>query len=165
MSLKRAGNGSNGKGFAMAFKKENNYEIRYGVPTASGSESEKVIRVEGEYKKDSCLKKIDGLGYRLIACDKLYPFSLPKHAHDIELAYNAHANACHAMEMGDMPWDDSAFEALSEIREIREYAFGSYEPVAWVPGKIYAKLRDWTFWAQNYRGDVNNEWRRIRDAQ
>ena len=145
--------------------RDTKFEIRYELESALGNKVEKMLRVTGTDKKNEILKKIEAVGYRLISCNKLYPFSLNREAHNIELAYNAHKNMCSAMEDHELPWDNSVYEAVDEIRDLMDWVYGSYDPILWVPGDVYGKLHKWSVWAQCYRDDRNVEWKRIRDAQ
>lgn len=129
------------------------YELRYQVPTANGDLREKVIRFHGDAKKAENLRKCRELGYTVAYCDKLYPFSMLRNGHNIELAYNHQHTICHEMEMGERPWDDKAFENLEDISEVYGHAIGN--AIYWCNGKEYAKLRDWSAWAECHRDTVN----------
>ena len=83
--------------------------------------------------------------------EKLYPFSMKKHGHDLEFAYNHQWLICREMEDGDREWDDRAFERLETIEKAYLKYIG-YE-IVYVTGKNYGLLRDLCAWAENYRAE------------
>lgn len=85
--------------------------------------------------------------------EKLYPFSMRKYGHNIELAYNHQKIICWEMEDGERPWDDKAFDWLEKLGEAYGHAAGA--PIAWVTGKDYGILQDASGWAECYRDGRN----------
>ena len=83
--------------------------------------------------------------------EKLYPFSMRKYGHNIELAYNHQKNICDEMEDGERAVDRKAFEHLQKLSDAYATAIG--HPVAWVNGKTYAVLKDASAWAESYRDE------------
>ena len=142
--------------------KTSKYEIRYSVPTANDNWREKVIRFEGDERKRNNLAAIEKYGYRLISCEKLYPFSMGKNGHNIELAYNNQHIICDEMEMGERPWDDKAFDLLKEISDLYANAIGNL--IYWCPYKEWLKLTELSAWAECHRDHVNALARENRNA-
>ena len=48
---------------------------------------------------------------------KKYPFSVQKHAHDIEFRKNRIWCELHDMEMGETPWDEEVYDKGTELLE------------------------------------------------
>lgn len=86
--------------------------------------------------------------------EKLYPFSMLKYGHNIELAYNHQRIICDEMQEGVRAWNDEAFERLDKLEEVYNNAIGS--PIYWATGKEYSILTDASAWAEFYRHDRNN---------
>lgn len=96
--------------------------------------------------------------------EKRYPFSMNKHAHDIELARNVQWLKCRDMEDGTIPWDDEAFEWLDRLDEVRSRYWES--GVVWVTGKDYGVLREASNWAQIHRAERNRmTWEEINEGR
>lgn len=52
---------------------------------------------------------------------KLYPFSMEKHAHDIELVRNRAKNRMYAMEGGEFPMDSKEYDFLEiQVKRLTE---------------------------------------------
>lgn len=85
--------------------------------------------------------------------EKLYPFSMMKYGHNIELAYNHQWLICREMEDHERPWDDKAFDYLEELQEVYADAMGA--PIFWATGKQYALLKEASVWAECYRDRKN----------
>ena len=86
--------------------------------------------------------------------EKLYPFSMSKHGHDIQLAYDVQTSLCYDMINRTVDWDDKAFDrhqALSWAMTLQS------DSVVWVTGKEYAFLKETVIMAGNYRYDRNYE--------
>ena len=84
---------------------------------------------------------------------KKYPFSFIKEGHNIELAYNHQWLICRAMEDGERPYDQSAFDNLHDMLDVFDRT--GLSGVVWVSGADYGKLHDWATWAVCYRGKKN----------
>ena len=48
---------------------------------------------------------------------KTYPFSVAKHAHDIEYYHNYLYNRMHEMLDGEIPWDEKRFDRMEAMYE------------------------------------------------
>lgn len=86
--------------------------------------------------------------------EKLYPFSMRKYGHNIELAYNHQHNICDDMESGIIAWDNKAFEWMDKLSDAYANAIGS--AVAWVNWETLSVLRDANAWAICYRDCRNH---------
>ena len=86
---------------------------------------------------------------------KLYPFSMRKYGHNIELAYNHQWLICREMEDGERKFDRSAFDHLNKLEDAYSQAIGN--AVAWVDGKTYAVLKEASLWAECYRDSRNRK--------
>lgn len=93
--------------------------------------------------------------------NKLYPFSVRKHQHDIEFRYNRLSNEIRDMqtapEFGGRKHTveefDKAWNELEDLKVVRERVFIPY-PVAWLTGKEYRIARDCVAWAQTTRDNT-----------
>ena len=85
--------------------------------------------------------------------NKLYPFSMRKYGHNIELAYNHQWNICREMEDGEREFDTKAFEWMNKLSDAYAKAIGN--PVAWVDGETYSILKEASVWAESYRDSKN----------
>lgn len=77
---------------------------------------------------------------------KRYPFSLAKHAHDIELAHNyeyCHENWARVEELNDL------------LLKMRSNADRSGR-VTWLEGRDYARAKELTGWAAGFRDECMN---------
>ena len=81
--------------------------------------------------------------------EKRYPFSITKHGHNIEFAYNRLRNTVHAMENGEIPWDDKVVDRLEEVQELYDNCM--CEPVYFATGKEYSLLQELSAWANDTR--------------
>ena len=86
--------------------------------------------------------------------EKLYPFSMIKYGHNIELAYNHQWIICREMEDGEREWDQKAFTWMNRLEEAYSLAIG--HGIAWVNGKTYSVLKDANAWAMVYRDSKNH---------
>lgn len=50
--------------------------------------------------------------------EKTYPFSVRKHAHDIEFYRNRLFNTMHDMEMGEIPMDTKRYDRIYDGKQI-----------------------------------------------
>ena len=94
---------------------------------------------------------------------KLYPFSLVKHAHDIEFRYNRLKNTeCDYFD-GEIQLTNEEFDRLeAELKAVTE----AYEiilnthsdgKVVWVDGQTLAILKKCVLWADNERANKNRK--------
>ena len=81
--------------------------------------------------------------------EKLYPFSMGKHGHDVLLAYNAQKLMCWDMLDGVRKMNSKAFE----IRDMLGELLANYqsEKVAWVTGEELNTLKLCVFFADDFR--------------
>ena len=87
---------------------------------------------------------------------KTYPFSCPKHAHDIELYANRLYNTMKDMESGEIPMDVARYDKIYDmyhgpLMELREAINGSYSPVAQLTGPQIGLAKKIVFWASETR--------------
>lgn len=73
---------------------------------------------------------------------KLYPFSIQKHAHDIEFRYNRMCNVL------------SEMQTAPEFREVYEAMFHGYSSVAWLTGRQLSLAKDAVAWAHDTRAET-----------
>lgn len=85
--------------------------------------------------------------------EKLYPFSMIKNGHNVELAYNHQFCICDDMENGIIPYDQKAFDYFERLSEVYAKAMGN--PIYWCIGKEYAILKEASVWATCYRDRRN----------
>ena len=87
---------------------------------------------------------------------KTYPFSLNKHAHDIELYANRIKNTMYSMESGEIPMDAKRYDRLEAmyygpLMDLRDAINGSYTPVAQLTGPQIGLAKKIVFWARETR--------------
>ena len=138
----------------MAYKKEQRWEMRYEVPTSEGNWSEKVVRPRSEEVKDQNLKKIKKLGYRLVSCKKLYPFSTEKNQHNFMLVANICYNTMSDMQTGEIPFDKAEYLRLDDLKEKADKYFCYPLPVAWVTWEDLKEMKELAAMAVNHRMDA-----------
>ena len=89
---------------------------------------------------------------------KLYPFSVQKHAHDIEFRRNRVKNEMYDMESGETEWNSEVYdkmEALEEaLTELLLVVMDSRDGrVAWLTGKQIALTKETVAWARESRAN------------
>lgn len=85
---------------------------------------------------------------------KLYPFSMLKNGHNIELAYNhlyllTHEDEETMFEEGLLRVPDETYDSYDRLSELYGAAIGT--PIYWCIGKDYADLKEYSMWAELYR--------------
>ena len=85
--------------------------------------------------------------------EKLYPFSMRKEGHNIELAYNHMYCIVHDMYHGDREWNQKTVDFYEKLTEIYGKAMGC--PIYWATGKEYGFLREVSAWAVCHRDEAN----------
>ena len=130
--------------------RENKYELWYAVQTADG-EQEKMIRFTGDDKKKKNLDICKKMGYRVISCKKLYPFSTIKNQHNFDLIHSLCFNRMHDMEIGEIEWNDEEYEYLENLRSKADTYFILELPVAWLPYEDWKEATEIAMMAVNHR--------------
>lgn len=88
---------------------------------------------------------------------KTYPFSVQKHAHDIEFYRNRLLNTMSDMESGEIPMDAEKYDQMydfchGELEELYEAMFDSRDgKVVYLSGKQIALAKEIVAWASNTR--------------
>lgn len=91
--------------------------------------------------------------------EKKYPFSVEKHAHDIELYHNRLYNTMYEMEAGEIPMDREKYDKMSnlyygELSELYEMMFNSRDGrVVYLTGKQIGLAKEIVAWAAEVRTD------------
>lgn len=85
--------------------------------------------------------------------EKLYPFSMLRYGHNIELAYNHQYIIVHEMYDGDREWNDEAIKYYETLETVYSHAMGY--PIYWCNGKEYGILKEASTWAECYRDERN----------
>lgn len=125
------------------YKKEERYEFRYEVPTASGGWSEKVIYNTSKEKVNANKAKCKELGYKFISAKKLYPFSTEKNQHNFELIHNVCMNRMHDIDCEGQPEAyEGEYDRLWEMKEKSEEFFCLPLPVAWLPWEKHKEAKE-----------------------
>lgn len=91
--------------------------------------------------------------------EKTYPFSAPKHAHDVEFYANRIFNTMKDMESGEVPMDISRYDKLYDmyygpLMELRETINGSYTPIVHLTGKQIGLAKRIVIWASETRANT-----------
>jgi hypothetical protein len=127
----------------------NKYELRYVV-----NGQEKVIRFDGDDKKQKNLDACKRNGYRVVSCKKLYPFSTMKNQHNFDLIHSICFNTMHDMESGEIEWNDAEYEKLMDMRQKAEEFFTLPLPVAWLTWEDYKDAKELAETAIMHRQDA-----------
>lgn len=93
-----------------------------------------------------------------MATAKTYPFSLTKHAHDIELYANRIKNTMYSMESGEIPMDGKRYDKLEAmyygpLMDLRDAIYGSRSPIAQLTGPQIGLAKRIVFWASETRAE------------
>ena len=84
---------------------------------------------------------------------KLYPFSMRRDGHNIELAYNHLYTIVKEMYDGSREWDQKVIDSYNELCEL--YSNAICHPVYWATGKEYGKLKEYSMWSICHRDSMN----------
>lgn len=91
--------------------------------------------------------------------EKTYPFSVAKHAHDIEFYRNRLYNTMCDMESGEIPMDGKRYDRIydfyhGELEELYEMMFNSRDGrVAYLTGKQIGLAKKIVHWASESRAN------------
>ena len=90
--------------------------------------------------------------------EKKYPFSVQKHAHDIEFRKNRVWCILRDIECGNIQWDEDMYEGLyahyNALQDLLDaVVFGGNGRVAYLTGKQIALAKDCVAWASSTRAD------------
>ena len=94
---------------------------------------------------------------------KLYPFSVRKHAHDIELYHNRLYNTICDMQSGEIPMDAARYDKIHNmfygpLMELYEAMFNSRDGVVvYLTGPQISLAKKVVFWAATYREERMEE--------
>lgn len=102
----------------------------------------KTIYPNSQAKREECIAKIHGLGYRVTKNVKLYPFNTEKHQHDFQHVADMCFNKMYEMERGEIEWDRKVYDELSDTFEKANYCFGLELPIAWVEYDVYKDCKE-----------------------
>lgn len=103
--------------------------------------------------------------------EKMYPFSVAKHAHDIEFYYNRLYNTMRDMESGEIPWDAKRYDSIcdmyyGELKELYEMMFNSRDGrIVYLTGKQIGLAKKIVEWASNTRYETqiaNGKYRNLQ---
>lgn len=89
--------------------------------------------------------------------EKTYPFSVRKHAHDIEFYRNRLFNTMHDMEMGEIPMDTKRYDRIYEmyygdLEELYSMMFASRDGITvQLTGKQIGLAKKIVIWASETR--------------
>lgn len=90
---------------------------------------------------------------------KLYPFSVRKHAHDIEYYHNHLYNVMRGMESGEIPMDADRYDRISdmyygELQELYAMMFNSRDGyTVLLTGKQIGLAKQIVLWASDSRAN------------
>lgn len=87
---------------------------------------------------------------------KLYPFSVRKHAHDIELRNNRVWNTLRDMESGEIEWDEKKYDTLTahqeKVQELLDVILSSGNGyVVYLTGEQIGLAKEIVAWASGVR--------------
>lgn len=102
---------------------------------------------------------------------KTYPFSVAKHAHDIEFYRNKLYNTMCDMENGEIPMNRKQYKLISdlyygELQELYEMMFNSRDGrIVYLSGKQIGLAKKIVAWASNTRYNTQIEYGNYRNLQ
>ena len=87
---------------------------------------------------------------------KTYPFSLPKHAHDIEFFRNRLYCTMCDMESGEIPMDAARYNRIHDmyygpLEDLMHAIYGSRSPIAQLTGPQIGLAKQIVVWASETR--------------
>lgn len=103
--------------------------------------------------------------------EKLYPFSVVKHAHDIEFYHNRLYNTMRNMESGEIPMDKKRYNSIcnlyyGELQELYEMMFNSRDGrIVYLTGKQIGLAKKIVEWASNTRYNTQIAHGKYRNLQ
>lgn len=124
------------------FKYEQDGRTRYCYPT-----SKEMI----ERNRERCKEN----GWTVVSVKKVYPFSTERNQHNFELIRNVCFNRMHDMDMGDIPYDEQAYDRMADLRERAEQYMGLPLPVAWLPYEQLKEAKEIVAMAHEHRYAAN----------
>ena len=88
--------------------------------------------------------------------EKTYPFSLPKHAHDIEFYRNRLSCIMYDMESGEIPMDKARYDRIYDmyygpLEDLMNAIYGSRSPIAQLTGPQIGLAKEIVAWASETR--------------
>lgn len=91
--------------------------------------------------------------------EKKYPFSVQKHAHDIEFRMNRVWIILREMEQGDIQWDEKMYDNLTahmeELQELLDAVmYNGDGRIAYLTGKQIGLAKDCIAWASDVRANT-----------
>ena len=133
---------------------EQRWAFRYAVPTANGSESEKVCYPKSKEKvaenKAACKKH----GYRFISCKKLYQFNTYANQHNFELIYNICFNRMTDMDDGEIEYNEEVYNELEQTKERAEFFRCLPLPTAWLTWEEWTEANEMAIGAREHRAQA-----------
>ncbi len=90
---------------------------------------------------------------------KTYPFSVRKHAHDIEFYRNRLFITMHDMESGEIPWDDDRYDRIHDmyygpLEDLSNMMFSSRDGITvQLTGSQIALAKRIVIWASETRAN------------
>ena len=131
-------------------KKEQRWELRY----VNSNGEERVCTPRSMEQKEENIRKCFRLGYKVLSCRKLYPFSTNKNQHNFELISNVCYNTMHDMDMGEIPYDGEEYDRLSDMKDKADRFFCYELPVAWVTWEEHCEMKELANMAILHRQDA-----------
>lgn len=106
-----------------------------------------------------------------MANNKTYPFSVAKHAHDIEYYHNHLFNTLSDMESGEIPMDAARYDKIHDmyygpLMELYEMMFTSRDGrIVYLTGPQLALAKRIVFWASESRAQHVIESGKLRNLR
>jgi len=132
------------------FPKEERWEFRY-----NNGEQNKVCYPRSkesiEDNRAYCREK----GWKVLSVKKVYPFSTEKNQHNFELIHNVCFNRMHDMDMGEIPYNEQAYDRMYELRDKADKFRGLPLPVAWLTWEELKEAKEIVAMAHEHRYAAN----------
>lgn len=136
--------------YTRTYPKEDKWEFKYEV----GGQT-KFCYPRDKEQIEYCRRKCAELGGEVLSVKKVYPFSTEKNQHNFELIRNVCSNRMHDMDMGDIPYDEEAYDKMDDLKERAEQYMGLPLPVAWLPYEQLKEAKEIVAMAHEHRYSAN----------
>lgn len=136
------------------YKREQKWEQKYMVPTRESGWVERIVYPNTPEQRDRNAIRIRELGYRPVSCKKLYPFSMERNGHNIDLINTLCANRLHDWYMGDLEISGDEAEALEALKRETEAYLSGADQIVWVPWDTHKRLTELSAMAVEHRANA-----------
>lgn len=133
-------------------EREQRWEIKYEMLKGTEWVQRKCYPRTAEKRDESIeiLKSKDN--YRLISCQKMYPFDMWNNQHNFELISNICYNRMRDMEDNEIPFDHAEYDRLDALKEKADRLFMMMTgPITWLVWDDLKDAKELSMMAVNHR--------------